>query len=99
MSKQRMDWNYTDTEGNPIPPNHRIMPDHYLVEIRVVVRSTQPIVTERVKDLIQTKFEVTEIDRVSGTCVAKDIQTVVNWGSPAIEAAAKEVIGKLPKGT
>ena len=54
---------YVDQHNQPIPLGQCVIPDNYQLEFKVVIRSCSPISADRLKNLIQTKFEVLECER------------------------------------
>lgn len=60
-----------NTKGNPVPKNHCIVPDHHLQTFTIKIRSINGISPDTLKNLVQSKYEVTEIAYNACTIVAK----------------------------
>jgi hypothetical protein len=60
---------FISATGQPVPENKRVLADHHMLTVTVTVRSMDAISTERLKQLIQTRLEVVNIQEVDKVCV------------------------------
>lgn len=59
------------TDGTPVPAHHCVTPDHNLNTFVVTLRSLAGVSQETVKNLLQTRYEVVEIEPVNNVLVVK----------------------------
>ena len=59
------------TDGTPVPSGYCVMPDHYTTTLTVVVRSSRPISSERITNLIQQQHEVVSCLPTHERCVVR----------------------------
>jgi hypothetical protein len=62
---------YIDREGRPVDREKCVTPDHFKTIYILKVRSTDANITERLRDVIQTKFEVTHLEETDSVCVVR----------------------------
>jgi hypothetical protein len=72
MAKDKM--NVIFATGEEVPVGHRVSPDHYMTEFTVKIRSTGILYESQLKDLIQTRHEVTNIECTDRTMVVREVQ-------------------------
>lgn len=63
--KSEIKTSYTNVGNKPIGNGHTVQVDHNVTTFVVSVRSMTNVGPETIKDLIQKKFEVTDIRQVS----------------------------------
>ena len=58
-------------DGRTVPEGTRIMPDSFVNTFLITVQTMQGLPTSRLKDVIQTKFKVTEINLLETVVIAR----------------------------
>ncbi len=62
---------YVTKTGDAVPEGHCIMPDHYETTYTVTVRSMMPLSPERLRNVIQDRYEVTDCVMNVRKCVVR----------------------------